>query len=207
MLDGQTAWVTGAAHADVLVTGAELDEGQLMVCVPREAVEVGDSMRLLALTGSSTAAVRLKGVRISDEQVLVGPGWDLMGVSRNGGTAGVHTSCLAMGLALAALRSLEHDAAARPELQAVVGLLVTEWLELRRDLFAFVEGDDRDTKYTLRQRANALVLESTRCALRASKGAGFLATHAVGRWCREALFFTVWSVPSEWPAHPRAGVL
>ncbi len=29
----------------------------------------------------------------------------------------------------------------------------------------------------------------------AAKGAGFIEGHPVGRWCREALFFLVWSCP------------
>ena len=31
----------------------------------------------------------------------------------------------------------------------------------------------------------------------AAKGAGFVEGHPVGRWCREALFFLVWSCPQQ----------
>ena len=47
----------------------------------------------------------------------------------------------------------------------------------------------------LRTRANSLALRSTQAALAAAKGAGFVAGHPAGRWCREALFFLVWSCP------------
>ena len=47
----------------------------------------------------------------------------------------------------------------------------------------------------LRGRANNLVLRSTQAALAAAKGAGFVSGHPAGRWCREALFFLVWSCP------------
>jgi alkylation response protein AidB-like acyl-CoA dehydrogenase len=47
----------------------------------------------------------------------------------------------------------------------------------------------------LRQRANSLVLRSTQAALSAAKGTGYVVGHPAGRWCREALFFLVWSCP------------
>ena len=40
-----------------------------------------------------------------------------------------------------------------------------------------------------------LVLRATQGALAAAKGAGYVVGHPVGRWCREALFFLVWSCP------------
>jgi hypothetical protein len=39
------------------------------------------------------------------------------------------------------------------------------------------------------------VLRSTQAALAAAKGAGYVVGHPAGRWCREALFFLVWSCP------------
>ncbi len=47
----------------------------------------------------------------------------------------------------------------------------------------------------LRAHANDLVLRACQTALIAAKGAGFVAGHPAGRWCREALFFLVWSCP------------
>jgi hypothetical protein len=47
----------------------------------------------------------------------------------------------------------------------------------------------------LRTRANSLVLRASQAALAAAKGAGYVAGHPAGRWCREALFFLVWSCP------------
>jgi hypothetical protein len=50
-------------------------------------------------------------------------------------------------------------------------------------------------KNELRSRANSLVLRATQASLVAAKGAGYLSGHPAGRWCREALFFLVWSCP------------
>jgi hypothetical protein len=38
-------------------------------------------------------------------------------------------------------------------------------------------------------------LRATQAALAAAKGTGFVVGHPAGRWCREALFFLVWSCP------------
>jgi alkylation response protein AidB-like acyl-CoA dehydrogenase len=61
-------------------------------------------------------------------------------------------------------------------------------------------GDPRTTNVhpspaVLRQRANSLVLRATQAALAAAKGSGYVVGHPAGRWCREALFFLVWSCP------------
>jgi alkylation response protein AidB-like acyl-CoA dehydrogenase len=47
----------------------------------------------------------------------------------------------------------------------------------------------------LRARANSLALRATQGALTAAKGSGYVLGHPAGRWCREALFFLVWSCP------------
>ena len=63
------------------------------------------------------------------------------------------------------------------------------------DLLALVRGESRCTKESIRQRANTFVLRATQAALSAAKGTGYVAGHPAGRWCREALFFLVWSCP------------
>ncbi|MEX1224544.1 MAG: acyl-CoA dehydrogenase, partial [Pirellulales bacterium] len=47
----------------------------------------------------------------------------------------------------------------------------------------------------LRTRANSLALRASQASLTAAKGAGYVWGHPAGRWCREALFFLVWSCP------------
>jgi hypothetical protein len=66
---------------------------------------------------------------------------------------------------------------------------------LTADLLSLADGRDSCTASDLRARANSFVLRATTAALAAAKGAGFVADHPAGRWCREALFFLVWSCP------------
>ena len=43
--------------------------------------------------------------------------------------------------------------------------------------------------------AGPCVIESAEATLAAAKGTGYVQGHPAGRWCREALFFLVWSCP------------
>ena len=93
-------WVTGAAHADHLITGAVLDNGlQILAAVPRDTpgLTIGAPLDLMALQGSLTAEVRCENVTIERRWLLAGPVEQVMKVSR-GGSGGLETSCLAIGL-------------------------------------------------------------------------------------------------------------
>ena len=70
-----------------------------------------------------------------------------------------------------------------------------EYAELEADLLALAEGNEPCKPDDLRSRANSHVLRATQAALAAAKGTGYIQGHPTGRWCREALFFLVWSCP------------
>ena len=63
------------------------------------------------------------------------------------------------------------------------------------DLLEIARGKSACTKESIRQRANSLVLRASQAALAAAKGTGYVVGHPAGRWCREAMFFLVWSCP------------
>jgi alkylation response protein AidB-like acyl-CoA dehydrogenase len=198
VLDGVMPWVTGAARADHFVTGAALEDGrQVLVVVPRESpgVRVDPPLALAALEGSLTAEVRCEGAAVDRRWVLAGPAEQVMSSGR-GGTGGLETSALALGLATAAEGYLRDEARHRPEWQsswqacAESGAALWERLQLlARD--GTTPGDAAE----LRAQANTLVLRTTQLALAAAKGAGFLRSHAAQRHARQALFFLVWSCP------------
>ena len=195
-LEGTTWWVTGAGHADYILVGADLEGDQILLMVPASAVRVGAPAQLVALTGSHTAAVHLDGVEVGPDAVVDGPAPLVFGASRTGGTGGLQTSSLATGLARAAARYIGEEAQQRPRLNDVHRPLVSDLDTLENDMVAYAEGDDGHSKVSLRARANALVLKSTQTALHVAKGAGYVQGRDPGRWCREALFFLVWSIDS-----------
>ena len=199
ILNGYSPWVTGAPHADLIVTGAQLEDGtQVLVSLPTalNGVTTDPPARLVGLSGSDTGPVRLSKVRIAESWVLAGPQQNVMQGAAGAKTGGLQTSALAIGLSGAAIDLLEAEAVRRDELNDAAAGLRDEHLRLVADLLALAEGAEPCGADELRARANSLVLRSTQAALAAAKGAGYAVGHPAGRWCRQALFFLVWSCPA-----------
>jgi alkylation response protein AidB-like acyl-CoA dehydrogenase len=202
-LDGMSPWVTGGAAADVLVIAATLaekgepTEQQLLIAMPRErpGLRVADPLPLIGLSASATGPVYFDGAEISNDWVIAGPRPDVMSSGIGAGTGGHETSTLAIGVAQAALDYLADESARRSELREPLAAFQRENQSLRNDLLLIARGEGACSKESIRQRANSLVLRASQAALSAAKGSGYVVGHPAGRWCREALFFLVWSCP------------
>ncbi len=198
LLDGFSPWVTGAAQADVVVTGATLEDGrQLLVALPMDTpgVSVSPAARLVGLSGSQTGPMELDRVRVDRKWLLAGPHEGVMSQGSGANTGGLQTSALALGLAGAAVTFVENESAKRTHLSSPAAALRDEWQILKADLLKMAAGEPVQTNDALRTSANSLVLRASQAALATAKGTGYVASHDVGRWCREALFFLVWSCP------------
>src|SRR5581483_3568835 len=90
------------------------------------------------LEGSLTAEVRCAAVRQERKWLLAGPTERVM-VGRKGGTGGLETSCLALGLAGAAIQYLKGESVARQELQTTTERLGQTLDELRREMHQLAE--------------------------------------------------------------------
>lgn len=198
ILDGFIPWVTGAPHADFLVIGAVVEPGgqQILAVLPSHlpGVKVGEPLDLVALEGSLTAEIRCEQVELDRRWLLAGPAEKVL-MTGKGGAGGLETSCLALGLAGAAIDYLTHEAKQRPDLETTADRLERTRQSVRADMHALVSGATPEAATTLRARANSLVLRATQAALTAGKGAAFLRDHPAQRWARQALFFLVWSCP------------
>jgi alkylation response protein AidB-like acyl-CoA dehydrogenase len=205
ILDGTIPWVTGAAKADHIITGAVCEDGrQILVVLPGDVngVHVGPPLELMALAGSITSEIQCQKVELDRKWLLAGPAERVMSQGK-GGTGGLETSCLALGLVGAALDYLKDESRARADLKPSADKLDFELQELRTTMFRLAEGKGDSNRTTntpdpaivLRGRANTLVLRTTQTALTAAKGAGFLKQHPAQRWARQAMFFLVWSCP------------
>jgi alkylation response protein AidB-like acyl-CoA dehydrogenase len=198
ILDGVIPWVTGAPEADHFVIGAVLDDGRQVLLILNhdvKGVKVGPPLDLMALQGSLTAEVICTAVRVERRWLLAGPAERILAGGR-GGTGGLETSCLALGLAGAATAYLQREATARPDLRPLYERLEETRGNLLQEMYALAQGGiTPETAAALRGKANTLVLQATQTALTASKGAGFLRQHPAQRWARQALFFLVWSCP------------
>jgi alkylation response protein AidB-like acyl-CoA dehydrogenase len=118
-------------------------------------------------------------------------------------TGGSQTSALAIGLASAAIDFLRQQSAVRIDLTEPAEALIAERDTLMRAMLQLADGGEAEHSPTcavstaeLRARANSLALRASQAALAAAKGAGYVLGHPAGRWCREALFFLVWSCPA-----------
>jgi alkylation response protein AidB-like acyl-CoA dehydrogenase len=202
-LDGMSPWVTGGAAADVIVIAATLVEDgeatdrQLLMAVPTNlpGVKVAPPLALVGVSASSTGPVHLQNVEVPNEWLIAGPVANVMASGLGASTGGYETSTLAVGLARAALDFLKAEAAKREDLMEPTLALDEEHGRLLDDLLQVARGDTICSKELIRQRANSLVLRTTQAALAAAKGSGYVVGHPAGRWCREALFFLVWSCP------------
>lgn len=198
VLDGYSPWVTGAAFAQHIVTGATLADGrQILVALPTDlpGVNIPTAPELTALAASRTGQVRCESVRLTANHLLAGPVEEVMKQGLGARTGGLQTSALALGLSSAAIHFLQREAAQRENLKVFGKELGKEWQATCDAMLALASGAGSCTSEELRTQANSLALRTTQAALTAAKGAGFVAGHPVGRWCREALFFLVWSCP------------
>lgn len=203
LLDGFSPWVTGADHAEHVVVGAtvmagdEATDQQLLVCVPTtlHGASAPPPLELVGLTASHTGQFHLDKVFLADEWVVLGPAENVMTLGSGGNTGGYQTSTLALGLAKAAIGLVEKESEKRPELKPALTALTDAYEPLQADLFAAVDGEAPCSTEELRTRANSIALRAAQASLVAAKGAGYVTGHPAGRWCREALFFLVWSCP------------
>lgn len=203
VFDGYSPWVTGAPHAEHVVTGAAVMDGneptaeQVLVALPTElpGVTVPLPARLIGVSASDTGEVRCDNVFVEDRWAIAGPVENVMSLGSGAGTGGHQTSTLALGLSRAALDYIAAEAAKRTGLDAPLEALEDDYHEIFDMLIAVVRGEPDCSSESLRQRANSLVLRATQAALGTAKGAGYVEGHPVGRWCREAMFFLVWSCP------------
>jgi alkylation response protein AidB-like acyl-CoA dehydrogenase len=203
LLDGYSPWVTGGAAADTLVLAATVVEGdsatdrELLVAVAGSApgLTVDTPLELVGVAASSTGPVRLNRVFVPHADVIAGPVPHVMASGVGAGTGGHETSTLAIGLASAAIEFLQAESGQRDLLTLPTQALVEELAALREDLLAIAAGRDACSKESLRGRANSLATRASQAALSAAKGSGYVIGHPAGRWCREALFFLVWSCP------------
>jgi alkylation response protein AidB-like acyl-CoA dehydrogenase len=200
VLDGAMPWVTAATRADLIVTGAVLDDGrQVLVAIPtdRAGLEVGPAMPLAALGASCTCEVRCRNVAVPAAEVLYGPASDVGKLPGLAGTGGLETSALAIGKARAAVAGIAQEADQRAEFYGMARDLAEDWNGLARALRDAALGQGGPSAATdLRVEANLHVLRATQAFLTLTKGTGFLLDHPAQRWAREALFFLVWSCPT-----------
>jgi len=198
-IDGVIPWVTGADQADLVVIGAALADGrQVLLGLPRgqAGIVIEPPLPLMALAGSRTCSLRLTSVVLGRDYLIAGPTERIM-AGKAGGVGGLETSCLALGLAGAAIDYVREEARQRADLAMPAQRLLEARVRLRNQLhvLAVVPAPTPEATVAIRVDCTRLALQATQVAMTVAKGAGFVAPHPVQRWARQALFFLVWSCP------------
>lgn len=200
-LSGFVPWATGATHADVLVTGGQLDDGrQLLAAVPtdRQGIKVNAPVEMMALNSSQTGSVQLTDVEVSQAEILHGPVEGVMQQGSGGGAGSLGTSVLAVGTTEGMLRHLRKEMDRRPDLGEFVEPLTQEASKLVHEIRLAAAGNHAggaSASEVVRRNANSLVLRTAQIWLAATKGAGYVSGHRAERAVRESMFFLVWSCP------------
>ncbi len=153
LFNGTIPWVTGASQARHIVIGAVTeDNSQILVALPTAlpGVHIETPLDLMALRGSLTAEIRLDNVEIDKRWLLAGPAERVLATGK-GGAGGLETSCLALGLARAAIDYVVLEARVRPDLQQSADNLERNRVALRQELHRLAqEGAAPDTAAALR---------------------------------------------------------
>lgn len=197
-LSGFSPWVTAAPFSKYILTGAQLASGQQILAVvatDESGVQVEPSQSLMALSASRTGSVRFDNVVVESSQMVAGPVEQVLTTLGSSNTGGFQTSTLALSLASAAIEFVEQQAEKREELSGNASELRQQWNEIVDDVMQLAIGHVVCSNEDLRTRSNSLVLRATQSAMIAAKGTGFVSGHPVERWCRQAMFFLVWSCP------------
>jgi alkylation response protein AidB-like acyl-CoA dehydrogenase len=202
-LTGLMPWVTGAEHADCIVTGGVLPDGRhLLACVPTDqpGVSVAPAFELMALTASRTSPVQCDEVYIEPGQVLRGPGDNVLG--RRGPAKGLVASSCGLGLAASLIQTIQ---TIPPRFRSPFGdtldPLIQQFRAVQARLHDAADQLDRpEIEYEapaaeIRVAVNDVVVRLALAALTLGKGTGFASDHPVQRIAREALFMLVWSAP------------
>lgn len=199
-LNGRMPWVTAADRADLIVTGAFLEDGrQFLGYVKRghPGLIVEPPYDLAALRCSRTCEVRCEDMLLEHVDILAGPSMSVVSIPGLAGTGGLETSAVALGLSFSAIKALQNLSLERPTLQESTLALVSNWHEAWTNLnTTAMNASGCLPNETIRLNSNSLALRSTQAYLTMSKGSGFVTDHPAQRWAREALFFLVWSCPT-----------
>ncbi len=163
LLEGFSPWVTGAIHAQTVVTGATLDDGrQVLVALPMDlpGVEAGRPADLVGISASHTGPVHCREVFVSRECLLAGPVENVMQQGAGAKTGGLQTSTLAVGLAAGAIAFLQDESQRCAELRPAAESLLEDHDRMAAQLLALADGDAVCSLEDLRAKANSLALRS-----------------------------------------------
>ena len=208
-LTGLMPWVTAARHADYIVTGGVLPDGdQILTLVETDApgLTVAEPMAFVALSASFTSEVRCDGVDVGQDHLMRGPVDRVLALRAP--VKPLSVSAVGIGVAGALLEAVRERTPMLPQASDLLSGTIPERFDaVRQRLFDAADAlDDPDAEIPamdIRVAVNDLIMRLATTYLTLAKGSGYLSTHPAQRLFREAMFFLVWSAPP----HVQSGTL
>lgn len=205
-LNGFMPWVTSATAADYVITGAvvEEDNQQILACVPlREdlaGLDIREPMQLLALSHSHTSEIHCHDVALEPDWVLAGPTEKVLALRAP--VKPLTVSSVGIGVAGALLDGIRRRGAKTPPaLQAFCERAEAEYQRRHDTLYGVAEDLSDPAReipgMAIRAEINALLIRLATTLLTLAKGTGYTEGHDAQKRAREALFFLVWSAPTQ----------
>ena len=199
LLNGIIPWCTGIGHADMIVAGAAVENGQQILALLQQnqtGVTLGPAMNLVALTCTKTGPIQLENAFIDDSHNLRGPTTNALAGRRNSLTLG--QTFIATGLTQSALNLIaKHDS---DRARAAHDRFAQQLKELKSEIAKLCqpgrEADAANANARIRGSCNDLALRVTHAAIALYKGSALLRDHPAQRLAREAMFLLVWSCPN-----------
>ncbi|MGE3181538.1 MAG: acyl-CoA dehydrogenase family protein [Phycisphaerae bacterium] len=202
-LHGRMPWVTAAGQCDQIVTGAVLEDGrQLLASVPvtAEGLCVGPPLALLALESSMTARVECDGVLVTEAMLLRPVQHEVL--RQRAPTKSLTVAAVGIGFAASLLdeiRTLQPPGDG--EFDGMISLLDETYSGLRTRVMDCAAKLDDATfevpKSEIRAAVNDLINRAAVVCMTLAKGTGYLSSHRAQKLLREAMFFNVWSAPTD----------
>ncbi len=202
LLNGYMPWVTSAANADYVVTGAVLPDGQqILACIPTDipGLEVPSPMKFVALTASWTGQILCRDVRVTDEHLMRGPAEQVLAIRAP--VKSLTVSAVGIGVAAHLLdRIAERSKQTGGTFAKFEEAARNKWQEARQRLYEAAKlRDDPSAEIPaqdIRASINDLLTRLATTYMVLSKGSGYLAGHPAQKLLRETAFFLVWSAPT-----------
>ena len=205
MLNGTLDWVTSWDIADVVMVmarGTADDAGNVMTCfipagrsdVPREGLEVGEPLRLLAMSGTHTRPIALRDFVVPDESVAAVD--ELRGWLAADSLRTADANPAAFGVTRGALSELHELAIERGDGVMLVSSeqLAEQCRDIRRAAYELADRADEANvpqRLDLRAASLDLVMRTTTATVIARAGAGVRSGTSAERRVREALFLQI----------------
>lgn len=205
VLNGTLDWVTSWDIADVVMImarGTAGDAGNVMTCfipagragVPREGLEVGEPLRLLAMSGTHTRPITLRDLVVPDECVAAVD--DLAGWLASDSVRTADANPAAFGVTRGALRELHELATERADtvMLETAEQLAEQCCDVRRAAYDLADRADEangPARLDLRAASLDLVVRATTAVVIARAGAGVRSGTSAERRVREALFLQI----------------